>query len=258
MTDPGAATRGDLGLIVGSGLAAFGLEIAARAGTHTPFGPPSSQLLQASLDGRRVLCIARHGEAHTIAPHEVNYRANLWALHRHGVRRCIGVNVVGAIEAGFAPGDIAVPDQLIDYTWGREGSFGGPDGSVVHVELAEPFSPELRARLLAAGAATGCRVHDGGVYGVTQGPRLETAAEIDRLARDGCAMVGMTALPEAALARELGIEYAVCALAVNHAAGRLPVGASIHAEIERHLTGGMAAVRRLLARLAAELGAPSL
>ncbi len=258
MTGPSAAAGRDLGLIVGSGLGALGLEIAARAGTHTPYGPPSSALLTAALDGRRVLCIARHGEAHTLAPHEVNYRANLWALHRHGVRRCIGVNVVGAIAAGFAPGDLAVPDQLIDYTWGREGTFGGPDGRVVHIEFAEPFAPALRAGLLEAGAAAGRRVHAGGVYGVTQGPRLETAAEIDRLARDGCAMVGMTALPEAALARELGIDYAVCALAVNHAAGRVPAGSSIHGEIERHLVEGMAAMRRLLAGFLDALEAPSL
>lgn len=250
-----ASGSGDLGLIVGSGLDWLGLEIAARSSTHTPYGPPASQLLTLSLGRARVLSIARHGEAHTLAPHEINYRANLWALWQHGVRRCIGVNVVGAITPGFAPGDLAVPDQLIDYTWGRESTFGGADGRVVHVELGEPFDRELRRRLLRAAKDSGERVLEGGVYGVTQGPRLETAAEIDRLERDGCAMVGMTALPEAALARELGVGYAICALAVNHAAGRGPRGASIHGQIDAHLVAGMTRMRRLLERFVADLDA---
>jgi 5'-methylthioinosine phosphorylase len=244
---------GDLGLIIGSGLDRLGLEIVARSETHTPYGPPSGALLTASLGGLRVLCLPRHGEAHTIAPHEINYRANVWALWRHGVRRCIGVNAVGAIAAGFEPGDLAVPDQLIDYTWGRQGSFGGADAGagagVLHVDFGEPFDAELRRRLIDACNASGARVLDGGVYGVTQGPRLETAAEIDRLERDGCSMVGMTALPEAALARELGVRYAICALAVNHAAGRMPASATIHGEIERHLAEGMRCVRAVLERL---------
>src|SRR5690606_3398570 len=209
-----------LGLIVGSGLGSLALEIVRRSSTHTPFGPPSSALLGVSIGGHRVLCIARHGEEHGIAPHEVNYRANLWALHQHGVQQCIGVNVVGTIDEAFRPGDLAVPDQLIDYTWGRSGSFGGDGRKVVHAEFAEPFSGELRRRIVKAGADCGYGALCGGIYGVTQGPRLETIAEIDRLERDGCAMVGMTALPEAALARELGMDYAICALGVNFAAGR--------------------------------------
>ncbi len=236
---------GKLGLIVGSGAPALGLDAIARSGTHTPYGPPSSPILTSEIAGRRVVWIARHGEEGAIAPHEVNYRANLWALHQHGVRRCVGINVVGTIEPDFAPGDLAVPEQLIDYTWGRESTFGGGERGVLHVEFAEPFSPEMTARLVAAARAAGHEPKRG-VYGVTQGPRLETVAEIDRLARDGCTMVGMTAMPEAALARELGIDYAICALGVNYAAGRGPSGEGVHAQIDRHLREGMRKIARLL------------
>jgi 5'-methylthioinosine phosphorylase len=256
--DVNVPARPDVGFIVGSGLDWLGLDVLARSSAHTPFGSPSSALLTAEVGPARVLCIARHGEGHGIAPHEVNYRANLWALWQHGVRRCVGINVVGSIEAGFAPGELAVPDQLIDYTWGREGSFGGADGRVVHVEFGEPFDAVLRRRLLEAGAACGLRLADGGVYGVTQGPRLETAAEIGRLERDGCAMVGMTALPEAALARELGMDYAICAVSVNYAAGRAPGAAAIHDQIERYLGEGMRRMRDVLARFVEDLVASKL
>src|SRR5690606_20014869 len=204
-----------------------------------------SAVLSAEMAGQRIPCIARHGEEGGIAPHDVNYRANVWALYQHGVRRLIGVNVVGTIAENFHPGELAVPEQLVDYTWGRESTFGGGDRGVMHVEFAEPFAREIAAQILAASRTLGIEMRRG-VYGVTQGPRLETVAEIDRLARDGCTMVGMTAMPEAALARELGIDYAVLALGVNHAAGRGPRGASVHAEIERHLKEGMTRVARVL------------
>ncbi|HEX6996449.1 MAG TPA: S-methyl-5'-thioinosine phosphorylase [Gammaproteobacteria bacterium] len=237
-----------LGLIVGSGLIALDIDVAARAQTHTPYGPPSSPVLSVVIAGHRIPCIARHGEAHAIAPHEVNYRANVWALYQHGVRRLVGVNVVGTIAADFRPGELAVPEQLIDYTWGRESTFGGGERGVLHAEFAEPFSAELAAELVAAGGTLGIAMRRG-VYGVTQGPRLETVAEIDRLERDGCTMVGMTAMPEAVLARELGIDYAVLALGVNHAAGRGPRGESVHAQIESHLKEGMTRVARILETL---------
>lgn len=242
---------GALGLIVGSGFELLGFDVVARSPTKTPFGPPSSPLLTVSCAGSRLVCLARHGESHAIAPHEVNYRANVWALHQHGVRRLIGVNAVGAIAAGFHPGDLAVPDQLIDYTYGRIGTFG-ENGEVRHVEFSEPFEPMLRGRLASAVSACGLNVH-GGTYAVTQGPRLETAAEIERLSRDGCAMVGMTAMPEAVLARELDVDYAICALAVNYAAGRSPAGAGIHAEMRRSIGIGMQRVRQVLERLVADL-----
>lgn len=242
-----------LGLIVGSGFRRLGLELEPLPSPPCPYGEPSSPLLDLSLGGRRWLCIARHGETHSIAPHEVDYRANIWTLHEAGVRRVVGINVVGAIEPGLEPGGFAVPDQLIDYTWGRAATFG-PDeqGAVRHVDFTEPFDPVLRGRLVDALAECGHTVR-GGTYGVTQGPRLETAAEIDRLARDGCTLVGMTAMPEAVLARELGLEYASLALAVNRAAGRARDGAPILAEIERHLEQGMRAVARVLEALAARL-----
>jgi purine nucleoside phosphorylase len=238
----------DIGLIVGSGFGALPLTLVARSPAKTPYGAPSSAVLTVEVAGRRLSCIARHGEDHGIAPHEINYRANVWALHAHGVRRCIAVNVVGAIGPGFRPGDLAVPDQLIDYTWGRAGTFGSATGGVVHVDFTEPFDPVLRGKLASAIAACGHAVH-GGVCGVTQGPRLETAAEVTRLERDGCAMVGMTALPESALARELGLQYATCALAVNYAAGRDPEARSISAQIGNVLESGMQRVARVLERL---------
>jgi 5'-deoxy-5'-methylthioadenosine phosphorylase len=236
-----------LGLIVGSGFEALGFEVVARSPTKTPYGSPSSPVLTVRVGDRRVACIARHGETHGIAPHEINYRANLWALHERGVRACIGVNTVGAIAAGFAPGDLAVPEQLVDYTSGRAATFGG-EGRVVHVEFTEPFDPKLSGRLATAVADCGYAARRG-TYGVTQGPRLETAAEIGRLERDGCGMVGMTAMPEAVLARELGLAYAICAVAVNYAAGRSPHGASIAAEIVASSALGMRRVAEVLKRI---------
>lgn len=236
------------GLIVGSGFEHLGLPIVTRSPMKTPYGVPSSPVLTIQIEGVRVACLPRHGERHEFAPHEINYRANLWALHERGVRTCVALNTVGAIAPGFAPGELAVPEQLIDYTHGRSSSYGGEGAPVRHVDFTEPFSASVRGRIAAAVAACGLRVH-AGTYGVTQGPRLETAAEIERLARDGCAMVGMTAMPEAALARELGIEYAICALAVNYAAGRAPDGAPIEAEIQRFGAEGMKTLSRVLAAL---------
>ncbi|HSG63773.1 MAG TPA: S-methyl-5'-thioinosine phosphorylase [Gammaproteobacteria bacterium] len=241
-----------VGLIVGSGASELGLDVEARSGSKTPFGEPSSALLRSRLGDCELLWIARHGESGRIAPHLVNYRANVWALHQHGVRRCLAVNAVGIIVEGeFVPGGLAVPDQLIDYTWGREQSFDGPGERVGHIEFTEPFDAELRDRLVAAAAADGTPVARG-VYGVTQGPRLETAAEIERMARDGCTMVGMTAMPEAALAKAIGLRYAVLAVGVNRAAGRGGAGIGIHAELERNLGTGMARARRTLVRALAE------
>jgi len=257
-----------LGLIVGSGFDRLGLDVAARSPTKTPYGEPSSPVLTVRIGAHRVACIARHGERHALAPHEINYRANLWALHERGVRTCIGLNTVGAIAPGFGPGDLAVPDQLIDYTSGRAATFGAegavgretapafaalpPSMAVVHVDFTEPFDAVLRGRLAAAVADCGYGTRRG-TYGVTQGPRLETAAEIDRLARDGCAMVGMTAMPEAVLARELGWAYAICAVAVNYAAGRSPEGVPMAAEIAASLGSGMARLGEVVRRVTPSL-----
>ena len=238
----------ELALIAGSGFERLGFEVLTRSPTKTPYGEPSSAVLTVAIGGARVPCIVRHGESHAFAPHEINYRANLWALQQRGVRRCIGINTVGAIHAALHPGELAVPDQLVDYTYGRAATYSGAGGPVRHIEFTEPFSAALRAQLAQAIGDCGFSVC-AGVYGVTQGPRLETAAEIERLLRDGCAMVGMTAMPEAALARELGLDYAVCAVAVNHAAGRSPDGAPIGQQIERFMDAGLAKARAVLERL---------
>jgi 5'-methylthioinosine phosphorylase len=235
-------------LIAGSGFERLGLEVLTRSPTKTPYGDPSSPVLTVRIGGARVACIVRHGEGHVFAPHEVNYRANLWALHQRGIRMVIGINTVGAIAPGFQPGELAVPDQLIDYTSGRAATFGGAGAAVVHAEFAEPFSPVLRGRIAAAIADCGYPPH-AGTYGVTQGPRLETAAEISRLQRDGCAMVGMTAMPEAVLARELAVDYAVCAVAVNYAAGRAPEAGPIDTQIHKYMAAGLERLATVLGRL---------
>jgi len=211
----------DLALIGGTGLYEFpGLEEVERRNGRTPYGEPSGEIVCGSLGGRRLAFLARHGAGHLVAPHRVNYRANLHALHALGVRRIVGVNAVGGIRADMRPRVIAVPDQLIDYTHGRLTSFSDVEGAkVVHVDFSEPYSADLRRDLLAAARRSGIAVVDGGCYGATQGPRLETRAEIARMRRDGCDLVGMTGMPEAALARELGVEYACLALVANWAAG---------------------------------------
>jgi len=243
----------EVGLIIGSAPSGLKLDVLARSPSKTPFGPPSSPILSVSFGDNRVACIVRHGEKSSIPPHAVNYRANIWALHQHGVRQCVALNAVGTLDPGFPPGELAVPDQLIDYTWGREHTFyDGEAGEVVHVDFTEPFDPTLRGLIAAAAEAAGCSIR-AGVYGTSQGPRLETAAEIDRLGRDGCTMVGMTAMPEAALACELGLEYAICALAVNHAAGRGAGELDIHRQIERYIAAGLGRMSAVLDRLIPEL-----
>lgn len=217
-----------LAIIGGSGLAKLAtIEEPHRRVVRTPYGEPSGALTFGLLCGRDVVFLPRHGHGHTIAPHEVNYRANIWALHQEKVTAIVSVASVGGIRADLRPGVLAVPHQIIDYTHGRRGTFfEGPDQPVTHVDFTEPYCPALRASLLAAAAAAGEAVVDGGVYAVTQGPRLETAAEVDRLARDGADMVGMTGMPEAVLARELGVSYAALSVVANFAAGR---GDSSHA-----------------------------
>jgi 5'-methylthioinosine phosphorylase len=219
MTD--ADMKLDLAIIGGTGLYAFpGLKNTQRQSVTTAFGVPSSAIVSGELNGRRLAFLARHGEDHLLAPHRVNYRANVRALYELGARRIIGVNAVGGIRADMGPRVIAVPDQIIDYTHGRFDSFCDVEGvKVEHVDFTEPYSERLRAGLLAAAAQAGVVAVAGGCYGATQGPRLETRAEIARMRRDGCDLVGMTGMPEAALARELGIDYACVALVANWAAG---------------------------------------
>jgi len=238
-----------LGIIGGSGLARLAdLENPRRRIARTPWGDPSCALTFGELDGREIVFLARHGYGHTIAPHEINYRANLCALRDAGVEGVIAVATVGGIGCDCGPGTLVVPDQIVDYTHGRKGTyFEGPDQPVTHIDFTEPYDPALRARLLDAAARAGEAVIDRGVYGCTQGPRLETAAEIRRMARDGCDLVGMTGMPEAALARELELPYAALCVVANHAAGIGDSAQRISLEaITEVLDQAMARVRRIL------------
>lgn len=246
-----------IAFIVGSGFSPARFEVRHDEVPQTLYGPASSPLWRTALGGVEVHMLARHGLRQEWAPHAVNYRANIRALSDIGVRFCIGINVVGGIGAALSPGTLAVPHQLIDYTWGRESSFGSRDDGLAHIEFTEPFAPRVRAALEDGCTHAGLPVHRG-VYGVTQGPRLETAAEIDRLERDGCAMVGMTAMPEAALAREAGLEYGILAGVINHAAGRAPGGSSLHAQMHAAMEAVMAAAERVLTHAVRALAAEDL
>lgn len=183
----------------------------------TPYGEMSAPIRIGLLDGRRVAFLPRHGDKHQYAPHQVNYRANIWALKSVGVVSILAINAVGGIAEQMGPGVLVAPDQLIDYSWGRAHSFC--DSEIQHIEFAEPFAGPLRDQLLSAAERLKIALLSGAVYACTQGPRLETAAEIRRLKRDGCDVVGMTAMPEAALAREAGLDYASLCVVVNWAAG---------------------------------------
>lgn len=212
-----------LGVIGGSGL--YGLETEsgpAQAGpVETPWGPTSGPVV-VSERGDGIAFIARHGTDHSIAPHLVNYRANIHALHEVGCDRILAVNSVGGIGPACVPGALVVPDQLIDYTWGREMTFQREGDPVVHFDFTDPYSPAWRGEVVEALTGRGIEFVDGGTYAAVQGPRFETAAEIRRLAADGCTVVGMTGMPEAILAREAGIDYAVVCPVGNLAAGISP------------------------------------
>lgn len=211
------------------------------------FGPPSAPPRRGVIGSHQVWFLARHGEPHRIAPHLIDYRANLLTLHEQGVERIVALNTVGGISAAATAGALFVPDQLIDYTWGRAHTFADRS-ELIHADFAEPLDGGVRHALLAAGKGLGLEIHDGGVYGCTQGPRFETAAEIERMARDGCDLVGMTGMPEAGLARELGLAYAMLSLVVNPAAGRAADPFDLEA-IRRVSAAGMARVQRLLVTL---------
>ena len=246
----GESTR--LAIIGGTGLTSIkDLQITRREMVHTPWGEPSGPLIHGRLFRKPVTFLARHGYAHTIPPHKVNYRANIWALKQIGAGRIVAVGAVGGIHAELTPACLAFPEQIIDYTFGRGHTFF-EDGlsHVVHVDFTRPYSAELRGLLIKAAKQAGLTAWERGTYGATQGPRLETAAEIDRLERDGCDMVGMTGMPEAALARELELGYAHCCVCSNAAAGR-GEGELSMAELEANLKKGMSGVRKLLESLLA-------
>jgi len=245
-----------LAIIGGSGLTQLGnLEISRRQIARTPYGEPSGALTFGKMGGQEVVFLARHGYGHTIPPHLVNYRANIYALVEIALAtRIVSVASVGGIRADLAPGMLVVPHQIIDYTWGREMTFHDRiDQPVVHIDFTHPYDEALRQQLLAAGAATGEAIVDGAVYAASQGPRLETAAEIERFARDGAEIVGMTGMPEAALAREAGRPYAALTVVANWAAGRGDSQAMIRfSGIEAVLHEAMGRVRNLLGAISAE------
>lgn len=210
-----------LAVIGGTGLYKLAAldEVAALDG-DTRYGRPSGPLRVGRIGGQRIAFLARHGEGHSLPPHKVNYRANLQRLKDLGISRVLATNAVGGITEAYAPRVLALPDQIIDYTWGRVSTLCEEPGSeVLHVDFGEPYTASLRTAVLQAAQRNGVAMVDGGCYGATQGPRLETRAEIARMRRDGCDLVGMTGMPEAALARELGLDYACLAMVANWAAG---------------------------------------
>ena len=241
-----------LGIIGGTGLTQLAnLEITHRQVARTPYGEPSGALTFGRMCGQEVIFLARHGYGHTIPPHEVNYRANLWALKEHGVDRIVSVTTAGGIHPDLIPGMLVIPDQIIDYTYGRAATFFVEAGKpFVHLDFTFPFCHAMRAALLQAAESAGIRLRDGGVYAVVQGPRLETAAEINRMERDGADLVGLAGMPEAYLARELDLCYAAVGAVLNHAAGRGHSADGIQVgEIQAVLGEVMRQVRLLLEHL---------
>lgn len=212
----------------------------------TPYGDASAPLQTRPCGAHELVFLARHGQPHRIAPHAINYRANLWLLKQASVDAVLAVNAVGGIHRSFTAGEIVVPHQIIDYTWGRESSYSDAT-ALVHIDFSHPYDGPWRERLMRAGRVGGGQVQDFGVYGCTQGPRLESVAEVDRLERDGCDLVGMTAMPEACLARELGLPYAAVCLVVNPAAGR-GNGLIEHEAIGAVIAEGMSRVEQMVLR----------
>lgn len=218
---------------------------------ETRYGTPSGPIRVGTLLGQRVAFLARHGEGHSLPPHKINYRANLAALQQIGATRVLALNTVGGITESFGPRVLACPDQLIDYTWGRISTLSEEPGTeVLHVDFGHPYTPILRSKVLAAAKVTGVRLQDGGCYGATQGPRLETNAEIARMRRDGCDLVGMTGMPEAGLARELGLDYACLAIVANWAAGCGDGDEITMAEVLANVDAASAGLPELIGELA--------
>lgn len=237
-----------LAIIGGTGLYKLnGLNDLQAEQVKTPYGEPSALIYHGNLHGHDVLFLARHGEKHHIPPHKINYRANIWALKSLGVGSIIAVAATGGIHEDLQPRDIVIPSQLIDYTYAREHTFfDGQANELEHVDFSHPYDRLLREYIISTAAKVNLNIHDAGIYAVTQGPRLETVAEIDRLERDGGTIVGMTGMPEAVLARELGIKFAVISLVVNPAAGRGGQEVISLDEIYQHIEQGMKNVHTLL------------
>lgn len=236
-----------LAIIGGTGLTALDqLEITHQETVQTPFGEPSSALVFGQLQGKEVVFLARHGQTHHIPPHRVNYRANIWALKEKGASTILAVNAVGGISEAMGPGVVVLPDQIIDYSYGREHTYFAEDlEHVTHIDFTYPYDKKVTESLFNIAEKEEIPVVCGAVYGCTQGPRLETAAEIKRLKNDGCDIVGMTAMPEAALARELELDYASCSVVANWGAGLSDELITME-KIEKVLEEGMEQVKKLI------------
>ena len=241
-----------IAIIGGTGLNQINkLEIENREVVHTPYGRPSAPLIHGRINNTPIVFLARHGSGHTIPPHKINYRANIWALKSANIDQIIAIAAVGSMNNDMPTGAVVIPDQIIDYTSAREHTFfdgEGDDNNITHIDFSYPYSQELRETLLKAAKDAAILCHDGGTYGATQGPRLETAAEINRMDRDGCDLVGMTGMPEAALAKELDMEYASCAVVANMAAGRGKKVLTMQ-DIEKNLVDGMDNIRKLISHI---------
>lgn len=236
-----------LAIIGGSGLTALhGLKIIRQQMQQTPYGEPSGPLTFGTLNDKEVVFLPRHGNPHVIPPHKINYRANIWALRENAVGKIIAVNAVGGITPEMYPGRLVIPDQIIDYTWERKHTYFEENiDQVTHVDFTHPYDETLRQALIEAGRGINLNCYAGGTYGATQGPRLETAAEIRRMEHEGCDLVGMTGMPEAALARELEVNYASICLVVNWAAGKSEDIITMEI-IEKNLDAGINNVCKLL------------
>ncbi len=237
---------GRIAIIAGTGFRELNIPDAAQPiEAGTPFGQPSGPILRWMNLGHEILFLPRHGLDGSVPPHKVNYRANVWAIHQAQAEYVLAVNAVGGIASDAQPGMLVIPDQLVDYTWGRPQTFfDGDKDTLTHIEFTLPYCESFRRRLIELAGELKLQFLATGTHAVTQGPRLETAAEVNRLSRDGCDVVGMTGMPEAALARELELRYACCAVVVNRAAGTGDI--SVHAEIDRYLNQGMEQVSRLV------------
>ena len=236
-----------LAIIGGTGLTQLnGLSIIKCETLTTPYGTPSADFITGEYNQKEIIFLARHGNPHTIAPHKINYRANIWGLKHLGVEKIIAVAAVGGITPEMAPAHITIPDQIIDYSHSRLQTFFEDENyPVTHIDFTYPYNRALRAALIIAAAKADITISPIGTYGCTQGPRLETAAEIKRMEKDGCDLVGMTGMPEASLAKELEMDYAAISVIANWAAGKT-AGEITMAEIERHLHNGMINVAKLL------------
>jgi 5'-methylthioadenosine phosphorylase len=223
-------------VIGGTGLRKIdGLNITRESLVDTPYGKPSDKILVGKLEDRDVAFLARHGEGHTIPPHLINYRANIYALENIGVEAILGIATVGSIPSEIQPGSIVLPNQVIDYTYGREHTyFDGIKNPVSHIDFTHPYNPDLRKLLCKNTSVENINFITEGIYAAVQGPRLETAAEIDKYERDGATIVGMTGMPEASLAREVNLPYAAICPVANFAAGRVTSKEGItHEEINK-------------------------